>query len=417
MALRGGVKIKNPILLDADGRRLVAGQFIAQIGFGLSFVALPWIVLEQNGSAALSGLTATASFAPYVVFGLVAGTIGDRMPRRRLLVGSYVAQAAAADVIPLWALAGTPSVGVILAVAFLVGLGRTFMDAAMFGAVADVVTPARFVEAQAMFSAAWATGQIVGPFAAGALIAAIGGPGTIGVQACVYALGVLVVLRIRRPLASHAAGAAEPIRRAVREGILVLVRVPVLRLLTGVAAVWYVCVMGTQGLLVAYYRNELGFDVGLVGATLAVAGVSSLVGGLSLSPLSRRFGSPRLIAAGVVGSGVAALLLAAAHAFWSAVFASALLGFFVQITVASFIGERQRHAPNHLQARVGLTGRAIVVASSMTGGFIASGLATVIDLRTIYLGVGFASLTLAVWAVPAIFRSVGAGRHVEPEAA
>jgi hypothetical protein len=86
----------------------------------------------------------------------------------------------------------------------------------------------------------------------------------------------------------------------------------------------------------------------------------------------------------------------------------ACLGFTVQITTASFVAERQRYAPHHLQSRVGLSGRAIVLAAMMGGGFAASGLATVISLRTLFVGVGASSLALAVWAVPAIARALAA---------
>jgi hypothetical protein len=150
---------------------------------------------------------------------------------------------------------------------------------------------------------------------------------------------------------------------------------------------------------------------------MGIAGVFGILGGVTVSMLARRLGGARLIAFGIVASGIATLGLAGARSLWAALPASALLGFSVQITLASLVGERQRHAPRELQARVGVTGRAFLLAASVAGGFAASGLATTISLRELYVGVGVAALGIAVLAVPAILRSaVSVPRTREPAA-
>jgi MFS family permease len=399
-------RIKNAALRDPDGRRLIVSQFVAQMGYGLGLVALPWLVLEHGGSAALSGLTITMGLLPYVLFGLMAGAIGDRTRhRKRMLVTAYACQAAAAAIIPAISLVSTPSPGIVLGAAFLIGLSRAFVDAAVFGAIAEIVTPAAFIEAQALLSASWASGQVVGPFAGGALIAAVGAAHTLTVQAGCCAAGAAMVLTIRRPLSSATVTThGQTLRQSMWTGALVLFRTPMLRLLSGIASVWFFFVMGTQGLLVAYYKDALGFDAHMVGATLATAGIFGVVGSLFISPLSRRLGGARLIAVGVTGSGIAVLGLSLAHAAPSAIPAVALLGLSAQITTASFVGERQRYAEPHMQSRVGLTGRSMVMGASMVGGLTASALSTTISLRLVYSGVAACTLLLALWAIPAILK-------------
>jgi hypothetical protein len=46
----------------------------------------------------------------------------------------------------------------------------------------------------------------------------------------------------------------------------------------------------------------------------------------------------------------------------------------------------------------------------MVGSLIASTLASFVSLRALYLGVGFAALAVAGWAVPALVRGAAAGR-------
>jgi MFS family permease len=400
------LRLDNAVLRNHDARRVVTAQFIAMLGFGLAVVALPLLVLDQGGSAALSGLVAAAGVAPYVLFGLYAGAIGDRVPRRRLLQVAYLFQAACAATIPIWSLYGTPPFALIISVAFFIGLGRAFVDAAVFGAIADVVSPENFIEGQAVMSVIWSSGQIFGPFVGGALVGLIGGSATILVQTILLLIGAGVVTTIRSPLASPPAGGTQPVRRAMKEGLEIMIKVPMLRLLTIVATIWFFSVMGIQGLFVAYYKDVVGMSVHLVGLTLAVGGFVGLAGSLAVRPLSRRFRAEKLIAAGVVGSGCAVLLISLAQNVAGAMAGAACFGFTVQITTASFVAERQRYAPHHLQSRVGLTGRAIVLGAMMAGGFTLSALATTIPLRGLFAGVGIAALLLALWAVPAIVRAV-----------
>jgi hypothetical protein len=135
-----------------------------------------------------------------------------------------------------------------------------------------------------------------------------------------------------------------------------------------------------------------------------------LAAGVLVGGVVRRIGGLWLIAAGVVMSALAPIALAAARDFWSALFAFSVLTLAIWVSVTTLIGERQRHAPHHLQARVGITGRGIAFASMMVGSLIASLLATFIPLRALYLGVGLAALAVAAWAVPALVRTAAAGR-------
>ena len=72
--------------------------------------------------------------------------------------------------------------------------------------------------------------------------------------------------------------------------------------------------------------------------------------------------------------------------------------------IAMFIGERQRAAPDHLQARVGITGRMMVVGSIAVGSAIVSVLSEVVPLRALYVGMGVAILGRRAGLRPAAAR-------------
>jgi len=111
-----------------------------------------------------------------------------------------------------------------------------------------------------------------------------------------------------------------------------------------------------------------------------------------------------VIVAGVVVSGLAVLALAVSTAFWEVLAIWVVLSLAQWVSFTTAIGERQRHAPAHLQARVGITGRAIAIASMTAGATGASLLAHVVELRTLYTGMGVATLLVAAALGPRLLR-------------
>jgi hypothetical protein len=115
-----------------------------------------------------------------------------------------------------------------------------------------------------------------------------------------------------------------------------------------------------------------------------------------------------VIVSGIVISGLAVLALAASTAFWEVLAVWIVLSLAQWVSFTTAIGERQRHAPAHLQARVGITGRAIAIGSMTAGATGASLLAHVVELRTLYVGMGIATLIVAVVLGPRLLREPAA---------
>ncbi len=75
------------------------------------------------------------------------------------------------------------------------------------------------------------------------------------------------------------------------------------------------------------------------------------------------------------------------------------------IVMSVFIGERQRRAPDDMQARVGISGRMIMTASMTIGTTIASGLTTILTLRELFVAMSVATLLVGLIAVPLVRRA------------
>lgn len=392
---------RNALLAVRDGRLFLTAQALDALAIGVSLVALPWLVLQNGGSHAEAGLVYSVSVLPYVVFGLAAGSIGDRLPRRQVMLAGHLAQAACAAVIPLWTLAGSPPVGVVLAAAFAVGSGRVFVDAAAFGAVASIVGTENFIEGQSALSAFWSLGFLAGPALGGALVAAIGPGRALAAEASALALAALFIGAIRTAFAQAPETAG---RRGVREGLLFMLRNRGIATYTVVTVIWNLVASGSFALMVPLLRDEVGLPSGSVGTILAVGSVAFLVASAVASPVSRRFGGRAAVVACLMASPITIAALGVASglaAAFVAVFVYELVEGLVSVLV---IGERQRRAPDGLQARVGIAGRMILLGSTAAGSAIASALTSSLGTAHLYLAMAGATAVVAAVAAPLLLR-------------
>jgi predicted MFS family arabinose efflux permease len=400
------VSTSEGLLQSGDGRRLLAAQLFDSLGAGVGLVALPWLVLDAGGGASTAGLVAVFGFLPYVVFGLFAGVTGDRRSRRRVIIAAHSTQTLCALAVPLWAITGATPEWLVLAVAFAIGIARTFADAAAFGAIAQIVGPAQFGRAQGLLSTVWATGMVSGPALGGQLIQAVGPSRAIACQCAAFALATVCAVAIRHPM-TPPMPSTSGMREAIREGIDVIRNTPIVRRITFTNLVWNLAFYGSEALVVPFLRDVIHLDGRHVGWVLGVGSLIGIATGPTIAWLEGRTSAAAVIVSGIVISGLSVLALAASNAFWEVLVVWIVLSLAQWVSFTTAIGERQRHAPAHLQARVGITGRAIAVGSMTAGATGASVLAQFVELRALYAGMGVATLLVAAVLGPRLVRGPG----------
>src|SRR5919106_6564739 len=137
-------------------------------------VAEMWLVVQLTGSGVSVGLTAALQFLPILLFGAWGGLLADRMSKRRLLMITQVLSALPA--LALWGLVTSGSVEIWMVYALVLARGAvTAVDnPARQSFVIEMVGPDRVVNAVALNSVTIHTARILGPAAAGAVIALLG---------------------------------------------------------------------------------------------------------------------------------------------------------------------------------------------------------------------------------------------------
>ncbi|MHB8565396.1 MAG: MFS transporter, partial [Acidiferrobacteraceae bacterium] len=153
------------------------------------------VVTLHQGSFGV-GLVTAARWLPYLIFGLVAGVIVDRSPRRPLLVLTDLARAGLLVAVPVLALTHHLSVLILMAFMAVFGLMSLFNDAASQSFLPRLVPPGLLTLANARLDQSGAVAQISGPALAGGLVSLVGAPWAVLVDAFSYLVSGLLIVRI-----------------------------------------------------------------------------------------------------------------------------------------------------------------------------------------------------------------------------
>lgn len=390
------------LVRQRNGVLLLAVQFLHALAQGMSVVVLPWIVLDAGASVAGAGLVLTAGFLPFALFGLPAGVVGDRGRRRPMLGAVLAAQALVATVACVAAGAGSlPTMGV-LAVAFLLGTGRVFVDAAMFGAVGAMVHRDGMLSAQAAVAGAFNLGYYGGPAVGGLVIGLAGARTALAVVAGALVAGCVMSLALR------GAAAGRDRREAATgmvDGLRLLFVEPTLRALAIIAFTWSLMASGVITLAMPHLRRTLGLAGPQVSLVLAFGVVAMMVAPFLLHRLAGRVPDTRILVLALclylvpcVAFGGASSATVAAVAYGPLMLANA-------ICAATIIGARARRTPAHLQAMAGVSGRMLVIGGFTAGSALTSALTQWLSIGTVYLLIGFGMTALAAVAAPGLAKA------------
>jgi MFS family permease len=80
---------------------MLAAGVVSQAGNSLSYIVIPWFVLQITGSAAMMGITAAVGVVPLIIAGFFGGALVDRVGYKRMSVISDIASSVAVALIPL----------------------------------------------------------------------------------------------------------------------------------------------------------------------------------------------------------------------------------------------------------------------------------------------------------------------------
>jgi MFS family permease len=274
-------------------------------------VAQDWLVLTDltADSALAVGIVTGLQFAPMLVLAPWAGLVADRVDRRRLLVVTQGAQGLLALVLGVLVVTGAVELWHVLLLATGLGVATALDAPARQTFVSALVPPADLPNAVSLNSATFHSGRLLGPAAAGLLIAGVGTGWVFLVNAATFAATLVALLALR---------GRSPGRRArgggLRDGLAYVRSRPDLVLVLVLVAVIGMLGLHMQLTTAVMARVEFGRgaeDFGLLGSLGAVGAVAGAL-------VAARRERPRLrtVVLAALAFGAASAASAVMPTFW-----------------------------------------------------------------------------------------------------
>jgi MFS family permease len=391
--------------------------FVADFGNGIRLAAFPLLVAQLTRSPTAVAAVTTVQGLPWLLLGVGAGVVVDRVDRRRLMVAVDIARAALVVALVAAVLAHSAGLVLIYLTAFLSGAGSALRSTAEVTCVPRLVEPADLDKANGRVIAGQIVGsELAGP-AAGGWLFGLAAVLPFAVNAGTLGIAVLLLLTLPavfapppRPAPGTSRTRLSSARHDLGEGLRWVWRHPAIRDVTIMAAVVSAMDAAWFAVFVLYVMRVLHEPAGAYGLLLAIGAVGGITAGGTAAALTRRIGPWRsLLAAGLVMAASQAVLGLTAN-----VVAAALLQVFSSGAFALFnvtaVTMRQRQVPEALLGRVTSVYGTVAQGAEALGAIAGGALAAAAGIRAPML---IGAAPIAVVTILLAWRH----RAAKPEAA
>jgi len=238
-------------------RRVALARLISYGGTSAAYTALLYVVYQRTGSSAWVAGTLLLTLGTRGAITPLAGSLGDRFDRRRVMIVSDLLGAAC-----FAGLAAAHTPVLLVAMAFLATLAESPFFPTSSAAIPNLVEPEDLAWANGTVAFGSSLGYVMGPAIGGLLVAAGGARAVFILDAVSFVASAALVATVRGSFASRRSDQEEETHRGTRAGFVFLWREPVLRRMTLAAAVFAISV---GSILVAELPLSAAFGAGAVG--------------------------------------------------------------------------------------------------------------------------------------------------------
>jgi MFS family permease len=287
-------------------RRYFTGQVISISGNWMQTVAEMWLIVQLTGSGVSVGLTAGLQFLPMLLFGAYGGLLADRLGKRRLLTITQILMAVPALTLFALTISGNVQAWMVFILVFVRGCILAIDNPARQAFVVELVGSDRVVNAIALNSVVVHSSRIVGPAAAGAVIALLGVGPCFLFNALTF-IAMIAALRLMDPEALHTPAIAAKAKGQLRSALAYVRRTPELTVPLGMMALVGTVSFNFQVLLPLLAHDTWHGTATTYALLTAAMGVGSIMGALAAGLRGRV--SSRLLVLSAAAFGVAELLV------------------------------------------------------------------------------------------------------------
>jgi predicted MFS family arabinose efflux permease len=340
------------------------------------------VIITRTHDPRLAGLVVAAFALPTLVTGPVLGAYLDGLRAKRALFAANQVLLAGALAAVLGCAGHVPG-AVLIGIGLCAGLTAPVLAGGFSSLVPLVVPPASLLRANSADAASYNVAGLGGPALVAALAAILGDGIALGTVAAMAAAGIMLVLAVPMPASGHHGG-TDPLGAALRDGLGLLWRDPLLRSTTAATTLGQLA-PGLLPVTLPLLAIQLGYRAAIGAWFLAAISAGGLIGALASERLLARHSAHALIVASMTGFGLSLLALAFTTRLALAVALSALAGIADGPVLAATLHIRQHTVPARRYAQISATAASTKTGSYALGAALSGLLATSLTARQLLL--------------------------------
>jgi len=291
-----------------------AGALVSNIGTWMQRVAQDWLVLTQltHHDASALGLVVALQFAPQLLLVPWTGSAADRFNQRKLLMATQASMGVLALALGALTIAGVVQLWHVYVFAFIFGAAAAVDAPARQTFVAELVGDEDLPSAVSLNSTSFNAARMVGPAAAGLVIAKVGTGWAFLLNGISFA-AVLISMSFFRKAELRANARASSSAGGFVAGLRYVLGRPDLR-----AILIMLFLVGTFGLNFPIFISTMAVkvfhtDAGRFGLLSSMMAIGTIAGALLAGARGPRFGA---LLAGTGVFGIGCTLAAIAPGYW-----------------------------------------------------------------------------------------------------
>lgn len=280
-------------------RRWFTGQLISMTGTWMQTTALAYLAFELTRSSTFLGFMAFAQGFPTWIFMIYAGTVVDRISRRKILIVSQLSMMALAILMAVLTSLKLLEPWHILVMSGLLGLANSFDAPARQSFASELVERKDLTNALALNGALFNLGSTVGPAIAG-IMYVLYGPALCFSLNAVSFLAVLIALwRIDLPKRQTMSNASS-VMEQLKEGVVYATSHRIIGVLIFLAGTMSLFGVSVVTIFPAWAVHQLNGDARVAGYLQAGRGLGAVAGALAVAYFASGMMRGRWVSLGVI---------------------------------------------------------------------------------------------------------------------
>ncbi len=318
------MKAMTSFFINRDFGLLFCGRLVSQLGDGIHYFAMAWLVLDLTGSGAALGALLMAASIPGILLTPFTGVLADIWDRKKIVVSMDAARG-----LLLWGMAwmyhaGSLTLPVLYVATILLSVCGVLFGPAITATIPGLVKREDLVTANSRDALSHGATGILGPVVGALLLGMVGYLGIFLINGASFLISALTEMLIRFPssaphgqlgvrkpgangMGSHAATFAA----AMADGFRYLWNNPGLRIIIAGGIILNFLLSPLFGVVFPYFGKEvLLMEPQLFGLSQSSIPVGMLLGTVLVGLMVTRFSKLRLLVGSVTAQGAAVASMA-----------------------------------------------------------------------------------------------------------